>query len=728
MKSSMKRILCVVWICIGLSLWWTAFWYQRWVPWLEIISREERWANESRRYWKSGLYDNVLKRRADYDLWVSWLWEDTWGFEQKKKNSEIQAKRNSFLIRNYPADIAVDKTIEEERGDDLVWPFQLVKNKRKIILHHTADALKYESKDDAVAAMQEFYELHTLKHWRWDIWYNFVIDPFGDLYEWRAWGRWVVGAHADWNNASTLWVALMWNFDVDHPSDEALNTLKKLLTVLAFQYRIDPVKELPYFTPIAEEPYLSVHMHDSIVWHKDTKSTWCPGEHFYELLPEIREDIKERLVWLTSQWIKDLQSTVFESPEYTFTPQWKKWVARIDTFGFGEVSCQKFAGLSQLKECVQIGSKIAFEFDQWRSWSSGVHTIGVRQWNDIRFVDISLMWENDLEWALEERRAAYRRDFWYTPVDAKQKTTDSIDVSRAQAFMDEDIDILLYNATSTLDKWQVRCEWPCLISVDWKTVPGLTSFSAKRQPEMDWFMLTTAEGQRLVKQVTASTNGWLVKIANYGDTQAATPINVFRGSLTIEKNWYTHLEKWVQNDLVVVNTLPFRDYLLGIGESSEWQEKEKTRVLAVLAKQYALRYWAWGNRHPSVPNNASYTAIDDPRLFQKYIGAWAEWTRPIWEQALKDTEEVFVAYNNILPILPYYHCSAWFTRSGEEVFGRTDTPWLKSVLDVVACDWSFHFEWHGVWLSGDGAQELALQWFSFDQILRFYYSGVTIIQ
>lgn len=70
-------------------------------------------------------------------------------------------------------------------------------------------------------------------------------------------------------------------------------SLKKLLVGLMLQYDIDPMTKQSYFTPIDKEPRLEVHEHPSIVGHKDTKSTACPGENVMELLPTLRTEVDE---------------------------------------------------------------------------------------------------------------------------------------------------------------------------------------------------------------------------------------------------------------------------------------------------------------------------------------------------------------------------------------------------------------------------------------------------
>jgi peptidoglycan hydrolase-like amidase len=130
-----------------------------------------------------------------------------------------------------------------------------------------------------------------------------------------------------------------------------------------------------------------------------------------------------------------------------------------------------------------------------------------------------------------------------------------------------------------------------------------------------------------------------------------------------------------------------------------------------------------GNIHPNISPNASYTAIDDPNFFQKYVWAGLEKTLTRWYQALNATKDKIVMYNDYLPILPYFNCSPGFTLSAEEKRWWNDTPYLKSVYDFGTCS---DFAWHWVWLAWKWAERFAQQWVTYDQILKYYYEWIEI--
>jgi hypothetical protein len=54
-------------------------------------------------------------------------------------------------------------------------------------------------------------------------------------------------------------------------------------------------------------------------------------------------------------------------------------------------------------------------------------------------------------------------------------------------------------------------------------------------------------------------------------------------------------------------------------ETNDTETLEKNKVMAMISKNYALFYLNKENIHPSISVDASYTAIDDPDFFQKYV-------------------------------------------------------------------------------------------------------------
>lgn len=711
-----------------LLLLWSTFAGERNIPWIEIIKRNERWAIESRWHISSGRFDGVYEKNDAYEQRLQTWWDNP-AFEKRKEREEIQAARTSFLATQYPADIAVDKTVYTEWGKDLVRPEQIVYKKKKIIIHHTADAYDYHTNHDVETALDDFYELHTLKHWRGDIGYNFLIDPFGNVYEGRDGWQWTVWAHTDWNNTSTIWIALMGNFEHDHPTPIMLRSLVRMWVSLWYSYGIWPATEQPYFTAIAKAPYFDVSYHDSIVWHKDTKVTACPWEHLYELIPEIKRQITAQMDWLARHWVQRITDARFKTIKKPFVAEWTETVLWLPAMNNSdEVSCTSFNENILLWGCYRLGDKIIVPVSYQWVWSSWYHTIWVGQWTDAALYDVWLLWKNELDDSLVDKKA--ERNAQYASDENKQptkrnKSVSVITLDKAIQASQKDISVLLYELTTEYDSREFRCAWSCLAILNNERFPNPWVVTIVRA-EWWWLNAYINQQQHSVESF-GITSPWLIEIVNYDRAVGEYALNTFRWSLTFTQSGYYHLEEWEKQWRVMINTLPFSDYMAWIGESSNLQHPEKTKTLALLSKQYALWYLAWENRHPSIPEGVWYTAIDDPRSFQKYVWAWREWYSPQRQEIVKSVENTYVSYNNELPILPYFHCSWWFTRSWQEKRWRTDTPRLQSTRDVIACE-SWQFEWHGVGLSGDWAERMAQAWVSMEEIVQWYYDGVEVVE
>lgn len=85
--------------------------------------------------------------------------------------------------------------------------------------------------------------------------------------------------------------------------------------------------------------------------------------------------------------------------------------------------------------------------------------------------------------------------------------------------------------------------------------------------------------------------------------------------------------------------------MAGIVETNDTEPLEKNKVMALISKNYILYYMDPANRHPSIPAGASYNAVDDARIFQKYAGAGIGDTLTIWPKALKATQNQYVMYS-----------------------------------------------------------------------------------
>jgi len=261
------------------------------------------------------------------------------------------------------------------------------------------------------------------------------------------------------------------------------------------------------------------------------------------------------------------------------------------------------------------------------------------------------------------------------------------------------------------------------------------------------FILTNESGEILFdrsadSEIEVSRSGSQFEVKGSGQTKAASVIRLLPKDasgvteiLTMERrpSWNTGLNdnrfrgaiemRIVDNEVAYINELPLEDYLHGLAEVSNSSPTEKQKVIAVLARTYAQYYMSDEQRKfPEKP----YDGSDDPNVFQRYLGYGVEIRSPNFVKAVEATEGQVVTYNGQLVKTPYFSQSDGRTRSAQEVWGWTTTPYLKSVDDP----WSEGMELlgHGVGLSGYGATKQAEQGKTFEEIIKYYYDGVEISQ
>jgi len=564
----------------------------------------------------------------------------------------------------------------------LIYPDYFNHHKNKIIIHHTAGDYNDDwTMADVKKELQHIYKYHTRNRNFGDIWYNFIIDKMWNIYEWRAGGEWAVWMHASSNNVSSIWIALMWNFEKDTPTVKQMEALVNLTTAVAKFYHIDPLWYTHTFsTNSAKEPYVIAVKNPNIMWHKNVKATACPGQNLYKFLPKIRNEVLSRMKkWvignasLPSDWIKDLkdsnQSKRIEMPS------------------------------NSTNDVISKNSNFTKRFVQ------------LQKSNPLIFKNAAQVSKKNYKWNLNKASTQM------------SKITKKYAIDDVKNLINQDISVLLYELSTKYDSFEIICDVSCIFNIDGidynRASASLTFLSNKIQINSDISLSAN------IVSVKSSMNNWIVKISNYNrKSYAWIPWNSFRGSIKFEKWVYPTLNWEEKFDFIVVNTLPFSEYMKWIVETNDTETLEKNKVMAMISKNYALFYMKKENKHPNISDNVTYTAIDDPNFFQKYVWAGLEKTLTKWYQALNATKNKIVMYNGYLPILPYFNCSPGFTLSAEEKRWWKDTPYLKSVYDFGTCS---DFVWHWVWLAWKWAERFAQQWLTYDQILKYYYDGINII-
>jgi hypothetical protein len=201
---------------------------------------------------------------------------------EKAKPSTIQLKSSS--CSDVPPMISQD----EWRADLPAPNYERIYTETKnIIIHHSAGSNSEANYTDVV---RNIYTYHTeTREWD-DIGYNYLIAPNGTIYAGRDPGEYsqdmVQGAHFSGNNAHTLGICVLGNYEEVIVPDTAYQSLQKLVTWKCAKDSLQPLLTASH--PLNNK--LPV-----IAGHSDGGSTLCPGEYLYELLPVLRNEVADSL-------------------------------------------------------------------------------------------------------------------------------------------------------------------------------------------------------------------------------------------------------------------------------------------------------------------------------------------------------------------------------------------------------------------------------------------------
>lgn len=218
----------------------------------------------------------------------------TWGadeslreYTEERPAAQLVKIEDDFYTK-YADELKISKKITENSdGNDLTWPLEYPEKISKIVIHHTATT---KNLDDPEKAIRDIYYWHTISKGWGDIGYNYIIDQQGNIYEGRAGGDGVVGAHAGRGNIGSIGIAVLGNYQENDVPDAVISSLTALIKVKTAKYGIDPTASTLFRGQTLP----------NIMGHRDIMSTACPGQKLYDLLPAIRlsakGDFKPKLI------------------------------------------------------------------------------------------------------------------------------------------------------------------------------------------------------------------------------------------------------------------------------------------------------------------------------------------------------------------------------------------------------------------------------------------------
>lgn len=250
-----------------------------WAKELEIISREEWWADESFTDINSIHWEEIFIQRAEKAASAGTEIQQNASVKSRAENK----KRLAYVNANFAERYTISSKLTFNWDMKLAWPVSYSKEVDAILVHHT-----YSEYENSEAGIKNIYKYHSLSNQWWDIGYNYVIGYNWEIYEWRLWGDYSVGAHSTWNNYSTIGIALMWNYEIREMTSIQYNSLKNLIEDLVYRYDIDLSKKIPLqHTCSSCEDWLETEYFSPIAGHKDGWHTTCPWEHVYNELEAL---------------------------------------------------------------------------------------------------------------------------------------------------------------------------------------------------------------------------------------------------------------------------------------------------------------------------------------------------------------------------------------------------------------------------------------------------------
>lgn len=247
-----------------------------------IIKRADWGANEEYRYQDSKYWKSYYTKLSS-QTWTSLT-------DAQKARIEKTKKINEYLKTNFAEDYESIEQIDSENGHPLVRPIEKTRYVKSIVIHHTASEDTTKPSDEL---LRWIYYYHSVQNWRWDIGYHYIVGQDWKIYEWKAWGDYVLGSHALRNNRSTVSISVIWNYQNNYLTEEQQASINKLTWYLVKKYWIDIDKERTYHKSCLTESKCANPLVDvkwaSFVGHRDAGYTTCPWDNIYWLLSSFKE-------------------------------------------------------------------------------------------------------------------------------------------------------------------------------------------------------------------------------------------------------------------------------------------------------------------------------------------------------------------------------------------------------------------------------------------------------
>jgi len=199
--------------------------------------------------------------------------------------------------------------------------------------------------------------------------------------------------------------------------------------------------------------------------------------------------------------------------------------------------------------------------------------------------------------------------------------------------------------------------------------------------------------------------------------------NKFRGKLDLA---YSEESKKVW----LVNSLPLEQYLLGMAEAENSDPEEYQKAFSIASRSYALFHLQRGGKR----GLKEIFDLNNTPSDQVYRGYKWESYAPNLPKAMQATEGQVMKYNGKIARAVYSSDSGGVTKNAckfwRGVFCTEDYKYLsggvKDPAGTVRRDAVQIAKSHGVGMSAVGGRRLAEMGKSYEEILKYYYKGITI--
>jgi hypothetical protein len=163
-------------------------------------------------------------------------------------------------------------------------------------VHHTAGAAP-TSPAQSAASVRGIQAYHVHKNGWDDIGYNFLVDPFGQIFEGRAGGitRNVIGAHAQGFNTGSVGISLLGNYDSKVVAPAASDAIAALLAWRLDLAHVDPASTVTRVSAGSNKWAAGTAVPlRAVSGHRDVGQTACPGAQLYAQLSTLAADAASR--------------------------------------------------------------------------------------------------------------------------------------------------------------------------------------------------------------------------------------------------------------------------------------------------------------------------------------------------------------------------------------------------------------------------------------------------